>query len=127
MHCVGLGEPSVPVDSGTLVPPTVPLTSIDAEGDVVGGAVSKEVRYIEVEGNVAAVAAANITTVEKYDRVPEGAVELYPNAAAHVGRRNIEFAPIPAHAGFRIAAAERLISVRAQRIVSGTCIVMHKR
>ena len=48
----------------------------------------------------------------------EGAVELDRDAPAEIAGGNFEFAAVPAHAGLRIAAAERLEAVRVLLFVA---------
>ena len=107
---IGLGEPHMAIDAGALVEPAVAEAGVDARDDVVLRAVGEEVGQIEAEGRIAVVVAADEAAVDKDQHVAEGAVELDRDAAAQVAGGNLELAPIPAHAGLGIAAAERACS-----------------
>src|SRR5271165_1517439 len=117
----------MPVDSGALIKPAVSEAGIDAQNNIVTRSIREKIGELELKWDVAIVVSAHKTAIDKDQRVPEDSVELDPGAAACVAGRNLEFAPIPAHAGFRIAPAQRFVSVRAQLAVSGSCIVVHKR
>ena len=76
-----------------------------------------------MEGSITVVVAADEAAVDEHEHVAEGAIDLDPDAAARVAGGYIECAAVPAHAGFRIAPAQRLVTVQAQRIVSLAGIV----
>src|ERR1035437_465320 len=118
MHGIGLSQPDVPVDTGAFVEPALAEAGVDPQDNVVYRAVGEEIRQIEAERNIAVVAAADEAAVDENHHIAKSAVELNPDAAANIARGDLEFAPVPAYAGFRVAASQRLVAVPAQRIVS---------
>ena len=115
---IGLGQPHVAIDARALVEPAVAEAGVHARHDVVLRAVAQKVRQVEAERRVAVVVAADEAAVHKDQHVAEGAVELDRDAPAQVAGRNLELAPVPAHAGLRIAAAEGLVAVRFLLLVA---------
>src|ERR1035441_1740755 len=127
VHSIGFEQPDVPVDARALVKPAVSEAGVDAQNDVVLRAVGEEIRKIEAERDIAIVAAADEAAVDENQKIAEGAVELNPDAAANIARGDLEFAPVPLHAGFGIAAPQRLVTMRARRIISASRIVVNER
>ena len=114
---IGLRQPHVPVDSCALVEPPVAKGRVHARHDAVFGSDGEEVGDVEAEWRVAVVVAADEAPVHKDEHVAERSIELDGDAAACVARGNVEFVPVPPHAGLRIAPPQRLVSVRHQRVV----------
>ena len=110
-------QPHVAVDPGALVEPAGAIARVDAGDDAVFGADGKEVGDVEAEGGVGVVVAPDEAPVDKEEDVAKGAVELDGDAAAGVAGWDQELAPVPAHAGLRIAPAQRLVPMRLQLVV----------
>ena len=117
VNCIRLGKPHVPIDSGALIEPSVAEARIHAQNNVVLGAIGEEVGQIAVERRIAVVVAADKAAVHEDQHAAEGAIELHGDAAAEVARGNLEFAAVPAHAGFGIPAADGLEAVRVLLLV----------
>src|SRR6266496_1031479 len=126
MNGVHLRQPDVAVYARALIEPTVAETGVHSQDDVVLAAVIQEIGEIETKRSVAIVVAPDKASVDKHEHIAEGAVELDPDTAAEVARWNFELAPVPAHAGFRIAAAQRLIPVGAQLIVPAARVITNE-
>src|ERR1035441_1011563 len=110
MHGIGLSQPDVPVDTGAFVEPALAEAGVDPQDNVVYRAVGEQIRQIEAERDIAVVTAADEAAVDENHHIAKSAVELNPDAAANIAGRDLEFAPVPPHAGFGIAPAERLRS-----------------
>ena len=111
---VRLGQPYVPVDPGAFVEPAISEAGIHADDQKILAAVIQKIGDVKAKGRIAIVVAAHERAVQEDERAAEGAVELDPHAPAFVFFRNVEGAPVPAHAGFGIAAAQRLVAVTLQ-------------
>ena len=103
----------MPVDACPFVEPTVAEARVHARRDAVLAANLQEIRQIEAERRIAVIVAPDKAAVNENQYVTERTVELDRNAPVRIARRNVELAPVPAHAGQRITAAKRLISVRS--------------
>ena len=114
---VGLSEPHVPVDSRALVEPSVAKARVHAHHDAVLRAHRKKVGNVEAEWRVAVIVAADEAPVHEDEHIAKRSVELHRNPSPGVARWNVKLAPIPPHACFRIAPAQRLESMRCQRVV----------
>ena len=106
------------VDTGTFVEPAVAEACVHTRHNIVLRAINQEVRQIKTEGCVAIVVATNEAAVDEDQHAAEGAVELDCDAPALVARRNLKLAPVPAHAGLRVAAAKGFESMGVQRFVA---------
>ena len=115
VHRSGLHQPHVPVDPGALVKPAVAQGRIDAHQQHIRTAGKREIRQVEAEGIVAAAVPADVVAVEDHHRFPIGAVELDRDPPARIGRRDVEDAAVPAHAGLGVVASQRVGSLARQR------------
>ena len=127
VHGVQLGQPDVAVDARALVEPAVAEAGVDAQGDDVPAAVVEEIAEVEAERRVAVVVPADEAAVDEQHDVAHRAVELDPDAAAAIAGGKLEGAPVPAHAGRREAAAQRLVAVRGQAGVVVAAVVVDER
>ncbi len=108
---VGLGQPHMAVDAGAFIKPAIAEAGVHADDQIVLAAIIQKVGQVEAEGRVAIVVATHERAVQEHQRVAEGSVELDRHAPSGVFLGNIEDAPVPAHAGLGIAAAQRLVAV----------------
>ena len=99
------------VDAGTLIKPAIAKAGVHADDQTVLAAIIQKVSEVEAEGRVAIVVATQERAVQKYQRVPEGSVERDRQAASEVLFGNLEYAPVPTHTGFGVAAAQRFVAV----------------
>ena len=114
---IGLGQPRMSVDARALVKPAVAEAGVHARHNAVFGSIVQKIRHVEPERHVPVVVAPDKAAVHKNHHIAEGAVELDRHAPPQVAGRNLELAPVPSHAGLRVAAAKRLVSVRHQLVV----------
>jgi hypothetical protein len=124
MHRISLGQPDVPVDSSSLVEPSVAEAGIHSEENIVLLAIHEKIGEVEAEGGVSIIVSPNETAIHPNQSIPEHAVKLDPDPSAHISCRNLELAPVPAHAVLRIATAYRLVAVRPQLTVARATVVM---
>jgi hypothetical protein len=87
------------------------VTRVDAHGNDVGPAIRQKVGHVEAQRGIGIVVATDQTAVDEHQHVTDRTVELDPDATPDVARRDLEFASIPADAGFRVASPKRLVSV----------------
>src|SRR6185437_10951549 len=107
-----LNEPDVTVESRALVKPSISEGGVHANHKVILLAIVEEIGDIEAEGGITVVVATDKATVYKNERTTESPIELQHDPAALVACGNIEHSPVPANAGFRVAAAKRFVTVR---------------
>jgi hypothetical protein len=127
MHRISLGQPDVPVDSSSLVEPSVAEAGVHAEENIVLFAIRQKIRQVEAERGVSIIISPNETAVNENQRISEHSVELNPDPPSRIARGDFEIAAVPAHTVFRIAAAKRLVTVRLQLTVTDAIVVMLKR
>lgn len=119
MQRVGLVQPQMAVDAGAFVEPAFAQRGIHAHGDEVGLAVVEHFAEIDLEAAIAAGVAPDDVAVAEHDAVAEHTVEHQADAPAQIACGNLQRAPIPAHAGFRKAGAQRLVAVRSGQVLFG--------
>src|SRR5271157_3733046 len=99
------------IDARALVEPSVAEARVHARHNIVFLPITQKIRQVKAERSVAVIVAADKAAVYKHQHVAKGAVELNRNPPAQIAGRNLELAPVPAHAGLRVTAAEGLIAV----------------
>ena len=114
---IGLCQPYVPVDPGALVKPTVAKARVNANHNAVLRTHSEKIGNVEAERRVAIIVATDEAPVHEHEYVAKRPVELHRNPSAGVACRNVELAPVPPHACLGITPAQRLESMRQQRVV----------
>ena len=112
---IRLHQPHVAVDSRALVEPAVARRGVHAHQQHIAAAGIGKIGDVEAEGIVAAAVAADVEAVEDHHGFAVGAVELDRDALARVRRGKLEDAAVPADAGRRIVAAERIEAFARQR------------
>ena len=112
---VGLHQPDVPVNAGALVEPAVALGGVHAHQQHVPAAGGGEIGHVEAERVVAADVPADVEAVEDDRGLAVGGVEFDGDALARVGGREFEDAAIPADAGGRVGAAQRIEALAGKR------------
>ena len=117
MQGIRLGQPYMPVDPRALIEPAVAKARIHARHNAILRAVAQKIRHVEAERRIAVVIAANKATIHKDQNAAEGAVKLNIDPASQIVGRNRELPPVPAHARFWIATAQRLVAVRLLRFI----------
>ena len=105
------------IDPRALVEPAFVLGRVHAHDERVLAAVGQQIRHVEPERHVAAQVAAHEVAVEDHDAVAEDAVELDRDAAADVGRGDVERPAVPADARVGERAAERLRAVAVETAI----------
>lgn len=116
---VGLLQPQMPVDAGAFIEPAFAERGIHAHDDEVGLAVVEHFAQVDLEAAIAAGVAPDDVAVAKHHAIAEHAVEHQADALAQIAGRDLQHAPIPAHAVFRKARAQRLVAVRGRRVFFG--------
>src|SRR6202012_4208913 len=106
MQLVLLDEPHVPVETRAFIKPSVAEARVHAHHQVILFAIVRKVGDVEGEGRVTVIISADKTTIHEYQRAPERAIELQADPPPGIARREIEAAPVPAHAGLRIFPSE---------------------
>ena len=112
MQRIRFRQPHVPVNPRAFVEPAVAKAGVHPDHQKILSAVVGEVGDVEREGRVAVIVASDEISVEEHQRAAEGAVELQCDTPPLIFFRDVEGSPVPAHAGFRIAPAQRLVAVR---------------
>src|SRR3954467_11026643 len=115
---MGLGEPNMPVDARAFVEPAIPEARVHADDEIILLSVPQKIAQIEEKGRVAVVIAANEISIQEHDGVTECAIKPNADALARVLLGDVEGSPVPSHAGFGIAPAKRLVSVRVLLFVA---------
>ena len=113
----GLDQPHVPVDAGALIEPAVAQSRIHPDQQHVRSAGQGEIGQVEAERIVAAAVPADVVAIEDDHRFPVGAVELDRDPPAGIGGGQVEDAAVPAHAGLRVVAPQRVGALAGQRRV----------
>src|SRR6266498_1569162 len=126
MNGIHFRQPYVAIYAGTFVKPTVAEAGVHSQDNVVPAAVIQKIGEIEAEWCVAIVVTPDEAPVHEHKHIAKSTVELDPDAAAQVARRNFKLAPVPAHAVFGIPTAQRLIAVGAQLIVPDTRVIANE-
>ena len=120
----GLDQPDVPIDAGAFIEPAVAQGRIHPHQQHVRAAREREIGQVEAERIVAATVPANVVAVEDDHGFPVDAVEFDRDSPARVRRGNIEDPAVPAHAGFRVVASQRIGAFAGQRriVLEGSSI-----
>lgn len=119
MQRVGLLQPHMPVNAGAFVKPAFAQRGIHADGDDVGLAVVEHFAEVDFEAAVAARVTADDVSIAEHDALTEHAIEHQADALAQIAGRNLQPAPIPAHAVLRETRTQRLVTVRGGRVFLG--------
>ncbi len=115
VHGSGLHQPDVPVNAGALIEPTVAFGRIDADQQHIAAAGSRKIGYVEAERIIAADVPANVEAVEDDGGLAIRAIEFDGDALASVRSREFEDAAIPADAGGRVRAPQRIEPLAGER------------
>ncbi len=107
----------MPINSCTFVEPAIAKAGVHAHDQEVLAAVVQKVGDVEAEGRITVVIASHEVSVHKHQRAAKGAIELDHGTAVCIFLRNVERAPVPAHAGLRIPPAQRFVAVRLQLVI----------
>ena len=111
----------MPVYARAFIEPAVAKAGVHAHHQIVLAAVIQKVAHVEAKGRVPVIVAPNEISVQKHQRAAKSAVKLHRDAPSAVFFRNVEGAPVPAHAGLRIPSPQRLVAVRFLFVIA------HKR
>ena len=101
---VRLREPHMAIDAGAFVEPAVAKARVHAHNQIIFSAVIEKVAHVEAKRRTPVVVATDEVSVQKNQRAAECAVKLDGDAPTVVFLRNVEGAPVPADAGFRISS-----------------------
>ena len=115
VHRVGLGEPHVPVDAHAFVEPALAERGVRPHHQHVPAAEGGQIGDVETERRIPAHRRIEVVAVEHDDGIAEHAVEFQRDAPAGIGGGQVEDAPVPADAGRRIIAAQRIRAVVGER------------
>ncbi len=111
MQRIGLGQPDVPIDPCSLVKPAIAEAGVHADEQKILAAKIHEVGKVEAERSVSVIVASNEISIQKHESAAKGSIEFHADTAPRIFFGNIEGPPVPADAGFGIAAPERLIAM----------------
>src|SRR4029077_14624140 len=118
VHRRGLGQPHMPVYPRPFVEPAIAKARVHAHHQKILAAVVQKIRHIETEWGIPVVVAPNEVSVQENQRASKRAVKLHRDAPSLILLRNIERAPVPAHAGLRISSPQRLLAVAVLLLVA---------
>src|SRR5580692_4562120 len=121
MQRVGLGQPHMPVNSRTLVEPSVAKACVHADHQIILPAIIEKVACIETKRRIAVVVAPDEISVQEHERAAKRPVKFNRDAPSSILFQNVEGAPVPAHAGLGISSSQRLVAVAV------LLFVVHKR
>src|ERR1700681_3591807 len=106
------------IDGCTFIEPGIAEAGVHAHEQIVLAAVIQKVSQIEAERGVSIVIAPHERAVQEHQRIAKGPVELQHHAPAGIFFGDIKNSSIPSHAGFWIAATQRLVAMPLQFFVA---------